>query len=71
MLNTYIIVKAQVVVFGICNKAIKQSSLAGHKKRFHNEEQQPEYNCNICTFKTIYQRNLKTHIVKIHKNSYP
>lgn len=57
---------ARRIICTDCNKSIKQTNLAKHRKVFHSGIQ-PQHKCNICTFQTIYKSNLMQHIVKIHQ----
>ena len=51
-----------------CNKHIKKMSLKIHMKNFHSGEQTLYY-CKICTFQSIHQGALSTHVKNIHQNA--
>ena len=48
-----------------CNKTFSSSYLSRHRKLFHTEGQ-PQHNCDICPFQTIYERYLRKHKLKVH-----
>ena len=43
------------------NKSIQRRGLSQHMKKFHTGEQ-TNFECNICTFKTIHKYSLYTHV---------
>ena len=49
-----------------CNKSIKETSIHRHMKRFHSGEQ-PQYNCKVCTYQTVYSSNLIKHVQVLHQ----
>ena len=51
-----------------CNKSIQKKNLKIHMKKFHSGEQ-TLYNCNICTYQSLHQGALSTHVTNVHQKS--
>ena len=48
-----------------CNKSIQKKNMKRHMQMIHSREQ-TLYDCNVCTFQTIHQESLSTHVRNVH-----
>ena len=51
-----------------CNKSIQKQYLTKHMKLFYTGEQ-TQFECKICTFKSIYKSSLNDHVKGVHQKS--
>ena len=49
-----------------CNKSFQKKNLTIHMKVLHSGEQ-TNYECKVCTFKTIHASSLQKHVQNIHQ----
>ena len=49
-----------------CNKSMKKENMGRHMKNIHSGKQD-QFQCKLCTFKTIYSESLRGHIKYKHQ----
>ena len=60
--------KSENIKCSECNKSMQKRSLKIHMKKFHSGEQ-TLYNCNVCTYQSLHQGALSTHVTNVHQKS--